>query len=123
VVNPLLYAGGGLILILAAGGAWQTIKLERCQRQAAETAEQHALALVAAQAQAQTRDVQSEGVADAVRTEATEAVAVVQTTTAGAVERVRTVIREVAIPQECPASLPAGVNDEGRAAVARANQR
>lgn len=67
------------------------------------------------------RDRASENIADEARIEAQQAVQAQQQTTAEAVERVRTIIRTVEAPANCPTTLPPEVEAEGRAAVARAN--
>ena len=67
------------------------------------------------------RDTTAETITDTTRTEAQAVVTEQQQTTAAAVERVRTIIKTVQVPVECPVSLPPEIQDEGRKAVERAN--
>jgi len=99
-------------------GIWQ-------QGYDARTAEYNAQLVEAQRDAAQAaveRDRASENIADEARTEAQQAVQAQQQTTAEAVERVRTIIRTVGVPANCPTTLPPEVEAEGRAAVARANE-
>lgn len=90
----------------------------------ARSAEITAAALEAnanAQQTEDARDQASESIADTTRAEAQQAVQAEQQTTAASAERVRTIIRTVEVPGNCPTTLPPEVEAEGRAAVARAN--
>ena len=87
-----------------------------------EAAQVEALARAYSQQQARTarRDATAAGIAEATRTQATEATIQTRTQTAAAVERVRYVTRTIEVPAGCPVGLPERVRDEGAAALARA---
>lgn len=73
-----------------------------------------------AKAAEEARDKVAEEINTSTSDQAHEATVDTRTDTATAVERVRYEIRTIEVPAGCPTDLPAGVRDEGRAAVDRA---
>lgn len=112
--------------IVAAGYfGWQYIRADIRQEGYEARTIEYTLAVANAQIAADkariVRDTTAETITDTTRTEAQAAVTEQQQTTAAASERVRTIIKTVQVPGSCPTTLPLEVEDEGRAAVARAN--
>jgi len=120
----LAYVSCSIILILLAFVGVQTLRLGAAENKAltieASYAAAYAKSLRQGIAAERARNVVSETVADTTREQARAASADVQTTTAAAIERVRTV--RVEVPANCPTELPREIVDEGMAAVNRANE-
>jgi len=115
-----------LVGIYAAGYfGWQYMRADIWQEGYDARTIEYTLAVANAQIAADkariVRDTTAETITDTTRTEAQAAVVEQQQTTTAAVERVRTVIKTVQVPADCPVTLPPEVQDEGRRAVERAN--
>lgn len=120
-VKALIFAG-----IVAAGYfGWQYIRADIRQEGYEARTIEYTVAVANAQIAADkariVRDTTGETITDTTRTEAQAAVTEQQQTTAAASERVRTIIKTVQVPADCPVSLPPEIQDEGRKAVERAN--
>jgi hypothetical protein len=119
-------AGQALLLALAiAGGLWWLHGYIDGNGYARAQTE-HAAALADAQ-EAQrraeaARDTAAAELADRIRAETQARITVIGSTSQAAAERVRTIVREVPTPIGCPDRLPDSVNEEGQAAVNRANE-
>lgn len=134
-VKPLLWLSGGLLATLLIVSGVATVKVSiantatanaekktaKAELELAEIRADIAEAGEKARGEAVERDATGENIADTTRTEAQAVVTEQQQTTAAAVERVRTIIKTVQVPVECPVSLPPEIQDEGRKAVERAN--
>lgn len=128
-MSPTLYVYGaiGIAFVGSLGfGAWQTIQLERCRTASADvradTAEGRASALTTALSIAGEAARLAAEIGQTFRDQARAETRTIAVETDQRAERVRTIIREVPVPVGCPVRLPVEVEDEGRAAVARANK-
>lgn len=120
-VKALVFGG----LVVGAMLAWNHVRDGIWHEgYAARTAEYDAAVAVATRDVEKAEDVRTaagESIADTTRAEAQQAVAAEQQTTTASAETVRTIIRRIEVPGNCPTTLPPEVEAEGHAAVARAN--
>ena len=120
-VKLIAYVVAAAAAVWAAHAGYSTIWQRGYDARTAEYDTAQAVATEAARTATVERNTASEAVADTTRSEAQAAVIEQQQTTGAATERVRTIIQRIEVPGSCPTTLPAEVEDEGRAAVARAN--